>query len=35
MDHRFEALIGFVAVHGDAFELFEFIEEVERPMAWL
>src|ERR1700730_1798722 len=28
MDHRFEALIGFVAAHGDAFELFEFTEEV-------
>ena len=28
MDHRCEALIGFVAAHGDALELFEFAEEI-------
>src|SRR6185437_5883205 len=28
MDHGGEALIGFVGAHGDAFELFEFGEEV-------
>lgn len=28
MDQGFEALIGFASAHGDAFELFEFAEEV-------
>ena len=28
VDHRFETCVGFVATHGDAFELFEFAEEV-------
>ena len=28
VDHRFETCVRFVAAHGDAFELFEFAEEV-------
>src|SRR6185312_7923818 len=28
MDHGVEALVGFVGSHGDAFELFEFAEEI-------
>jgi hypothetical protein len=28
VNHRGEALVGFVAAHGDAFELLEFAEEV-------
>ena len=33
MDVGCEALIGFVGSHGDAFELFEFAEEVLDQMA--
>ena len=28
MDDGFEALVGFVGAHGDAFELLEFAEEI-------
>ena len=33
MDHGLEALVGFVASHGDAFELLEFTEEILDQMA--
>ena len=33
MDHRGEALVGFVATHGDAFEFFEFAEEILDEMS--
>src|SRR5579863_5588200 len=33
MDHGAEALVGFAGAHGDAFELFEFAEEIFDEMA--
>jgi len=33
VDHDLEALIGFAGTHGDAFELFEFAEEIFEEVA--